>query len=391
MYGRKVSNRKRLEIPQAEIYQFLRASRRRQLLWITGILAFIVGSLIALRVAMVGAENTLYVGPIALAGLIGLFTAVKAGFSTRYASVILLGILTSLLALLGLLSGGLDGPAIVVAPFIPLLGVLVHGQRAGVVCALICAGIVIGFALAHKSGVEFSTHGYDVNQRSMVRAAFLVAFIIASTFVGNHFARISDAMAASIWQHATHDHLTGLANRRSLDHALDRELSVARRNKTPLSLMMIDIDHFKSFNDNNGHIVGDQCLKAVADSLQHTVRRPADIVARFGGEEFVVMLPDTPLDNAMLVGETLRNGIDRLKLPYSPNSKECVTVSVGIATTSSHSDSTAQALLSQADAALYEAKKRGRNRVETAAPCEQIADGIKSAANDGESIRTRQA
>lgn len=385
-----MSNRKRLEIPEAEIYEFLRASRRRQLLWITGILAVIVASLILLRTVMVGAGNSLYAGPIALTGLIILFTAVKLGFSTRYAAVILLGILTGLLALLGLLSGGLDGPIIVIAPFIPLLGTLIHGQRAGIICAAICTGIVCMFAIAHVTGVEFSTHGYDIEQRSIARAAFLIAFILASTFVGNYYARISDAMAASIWQHATHDHLTGLANRRSLDNSLSRELLIARRAKTPLSLLMIDIDYFKKYNDSNGHIMGDQCLQKIADCLHASVRRPADIVARFGGEEFVIMLPDTPLENAGLVAEKLRETIAQLKIPYKSGSAEYVTISIGVAATLSDDTFDAQDLLSRADTALYRAKESGRDRVEFADSSEEAVIS-RAAANDGQSIRSQLA
>lgn len=386
-----MSKRKRLEIPEAEIYDFLNTARRRQLLWVTGTLAVIVGSLILLRTIMVGAGNSLYVGPIALVGLLTLFTAVKLGFSTRYAAVILLGILTSLLALLGLLSGGLDGPVIVIAPFIPLLGTLIHGQRAGILCAVFCTIIISSFAIAHINGVEFSTHGYNVDQRSIVRAAFLIAFILASTFVGNYFARISDAMAASIWQHATHDHLTGLANRRSLDSALDREILIARRAKSQLSLLMIDIDNFKQYNDTNGHIKGDRCLKTIAENMQNNVRRPADIVARFGGEEFVVLLPGTPLENAAIVAEKIRQGVEQLKLPYAPGEETAVTISIGVATTLADDKHDAKQLLSRADTALYKAKENGRNRVQLAVMAEDATVSAINAANDGQSIRSQHA
>lgn len=383
--------KKRLEIPEAEIYEFLRASRRRQLLWITGILSVIVGGLILLRTMMVGAGNSLYAGPIALAGLVTLFAAVKFGFSTRYAAVMLLGILTGLLALLGLLSGGLDGPVVVIAPFIPLLGTLIHSRRAGIVCAAICTAIIGAFAIAHINGVSFSTHGYNVDQRSIVRAAFLIAFILASTFVGNYFARISEAMAASIWQHATHDHLTGLANRRSMDTSLARELLIARRAKSPLTLLMLDIDYFKKYNDTNGHIMGDRCLKLVAESLQNSVQRPADIVARFGGEEFVVLLPNTPPENAVIVAEKIRQGVAQLDIPYSPDEEDTLTISIGIASTLSDDKFDAKQLMSRADQALYQAKANGRNRVELAAIVEQPSARAEPAANDGQSIRSQQA
>lgn len=387
----KVSNNKRLEIPEAEIYEFLLASRRKQLLWITALLAGLVGSLILLRTVMLGSGNSLYAGPMAFTGLILLFTALKFGFSTRYAAVILLGLLTSLLALLGLLSGGLDGPVIVVAPFIPLLGTLIHGRRAGIVCAVISTCIIIAFAIAHTNGADFYSHGYNIEQRSVARAAFLIAFILASTFVGNYYARISDAMAASIWQHATHDHLTGLANRRSLDDSLARELFIARRAKSSLSVMLIDIDHFKKYNDINGHIMGDRCLRRVADSLRKNIMRPADIVARFGGEEFVILLPDTPMENAIMVAEKVRKGVEKLEMPYCADEETYVTISIGVASSLSNNNYDAEQLLSIADKALYQAKANGRNRFSIAAITDESAIGTKPAANDGQSIRSRQA
>lgn len=165
------------------------------------------------------------------------------------------------------------------------------------------------------------------------------------------------------------DALTGLANRRALDEVLDREWQRARRDEAPLSLLLIDADHFKLFNDSYGHPAGDSCLRRLADAAARMARRPADLVARYGGEEFAILLPGTEDTDAMALGERLRSAIAGLHLPHENNRPAgVVTVSIGVATARPWSDrgSTPAALVAAADAALYRAKDGGRNCVAVA-------------------------
>lgn len=173
------------------------------------------------------------------------------------------------------------------------------------------------------------------------------------------------------------DALTGLANRRQFDRCLEREWDRARRAASPMSLLMLDIDHFKQFNDHYGHQEGDRCLQVVAQSIQLTIRRPADEVARIGGEEFVVLLPDTDADGAVHMGRRLIDSMTALAWPHSQSpSSDHVTLSIGAATAPFHlmrdgaaafggnSLAASQAdLLQCADKALYQAKEMGRNDV----------------------------
>lgn len=162
------------------------------------------------------------------------------------------------------------------------------------------------------------------------------------------------------------DALTGLANRRRFDEALDREIAVARRSGKPLSLLMIDVDHFKAFNDAAGHPAGDACLKKVARGIRRAFKRAADMPARYGGEEFAVILPMTGAQGARQRAEKIRANLRRaqIKHPDSPTSR-FVTVSIGIATTRVTSDAqTPESLTSLADLNLYAAKESGRDRVE---------------------------
>ncbi len=160
-----------------------------------------------------------------------------------------------------------------------------------------------------------------------------------------------------------HDALTGVANRRTFDEFLDEQVKLASQNKSDLCLLMVDIDHFKGFNDKFGHLIGDEVLKTVAKSLMDSVRGK-DLVARYGGEEFAVILPLTPFQGAMVVAEALRKSIasSDLKRKDTGATIGSITVSIGVARMRPETDSCAS-LIARADEALYRSKKNGRNRV----------------------------
>ncbi|MGR9012478.1 MAG: diguanylate cyclase [Gammaproteobacteria bacterium] len=161
------------------------------------------------------------------------------------------------------------------------------------------------------------------------------------------------------------DGLTQIPNRRRFDETLLSEWKRATRDGTPLSLIMIDIDHFKQYNDHYGHGAGDVCLQKVAEELSKGVARPSDLVARYGGEEFVVILPETSQESALQIAERLRECIENMGLPHADSKVgPVVTISVGVASQIAISEkSLPQALSDTADKALYMAKEAGRNRV----------------------------
>lgn len=165
-------------------------------------------------------------------------------------------------------------------------------------------------------------------------------------------------------EESARDGLTGLANRRSFERWLGFEWRRSRRKKLALTLLFLDVDHFKAYNDTCGHPSGDVCLKRIASELQRTAARPGDMVARMGGEEFAVLLPETDGPGAEIVAERLRRAIEELKIahPGSPLSP-VVTVSVGVVTAIAAHGVATPALLEAADVALYRAKEQGRNRV----------------------------
>jgi diguanylate cyclase (GGDEF)-like protein len=163
------------------------------------------------------------------------------------------------------------------------------------------------------------------------------------------------------------DALTGIANRRHFDRALEREVRRARRDAQPLSLVFLDLDEFKLFNDSYGHTRGDEVLRKVAQTLDETFRRGGDLVARYGGEEFAVVLPGVDGRRAGLYAERLRRRIWRLAIPYNASQlTDRVTISGGVATIYPPANAGPDDLLFAADKALYRAKCLGRNRIASA-------------------------
>ncbi|MBJ7311047.1 diguanylate cyclase [Rugamonas sp. CCM 8940] len=166
------------------------------------------------------------------------------------------------------------------------------------------------------------------------------------------------------------DGLTGIANRRHFDVTMEKEQRRAKRGGSALSLLMIDIDNFKSYNDHYGHQQGDLCLIQVAAALAAVLKRPCDLMARYGGEEFAMILPDTDAAQAMLMAESIRQRTIELAIAHVPgmHKEPCITVSIGIATQRPGAALDAAALIGAADRALYLAKRSGRNRVESQPP-----------------------
>lgn len=168
--------------------------------------------------------------------------------------------------------------------------------------------------------------------------------------------RQADIMAAL-------DHVTGLANRRTFDRELSREWNRAVRERGSLTLLMIDIDHFKNYNDHYGHIAGDQCLQTIASIILKSMVRSTDLAARYGGEEFAVILPGSHGDGARIIAERLREAIIRASLPHQGSNWEQVSISIGVATVYPTRETHEIQLIEAADCALYQAKRNGRNQV----------------------------
>jgi len=163
---------------------------------------------------------------------------------------------------------------------------------------------------------------------------------------------------------AREDALTGLANRRYFNEVLESERKRAIRSRQLLSLILCDVDFFKSYNDHYGHVAGDKCLQVIGQILLQTFKRAGDLPARYGGEEFAIIFPDTPPGNAGLLAEKLRQGMMAQALPHAfSTAAEVVTLSFGVVEAQPNSERNAEWYINEADKALYRAKERGRNQV----------------------------
>lgn len=204
----------------------------------------------------------------------------------------------------------------------------------------------------------------------LVFGAGVIFIVLLSGYVIATLRRNSELQAArdQLERISLTDSLTGLANRRHFDQHLAQEWARAQREGTKVSLIMIDIDHFKSYNDEYGHPAGDQCLRRVAEALQGIAQRPVDLVARYGGEEFAIILPQTEAPTQ--VAEQCRQVVENLQLPHAFSEVATViTISAGVCSHRPGANDLPEALTEGADHALYQAKEAGRNRVMV---CEQL-------------------
>lgn len=237
----------------------------------------------------------------------------------------------------------------------------------GLLAALAAVALGIEIHLDHlpiyvaiSTGVSLGVAHFSERQE---RIAYLQSLLLASESA--KVKRLNEVLETI----ARTDPLTRVANRRHFDAQIAIEWERARREKASLSLLFVDVDHFKLFNDEFGHPEGDVCLERVASALTSVVRRPADLPARYGGEEFVMLLPNTDVAGARKLATDVLAAVDALRIPHSPRAgTPFVTVSVGIATLVPDESSVAQDLVTAADENLYRAKSEGRHRASYTPP-----------------------
>ncbi len=203
-------------------------------------------------------------------------------------------------------------------------------------------------ALAYRLRQTIGAHMEEQQQRLLAQAEML-----AQAQALNETRRL-----------AATDGLTGIPNRRMFDETLDREWYRCARAGAPVSVLILDVDFFKKYNDTYGHVAGDECLRSVAQAMASCMKRASDFCARYGGEEFAVILPGTPLDEALAIAESISNAVRDLRIAHAASATGYVSLSIGAATSMPGPETTKARLIGDADAALYRAKEAGRDRVE---------------------------
>ncbi len=249
-------------------------------------------------------------------------------------------------------------------PDLILLDVVMPGMDGFEVCSQLKASdttcnIPVIFVTAHTDAAQ-ETHGLSLGAVDFIAKPINPAVVRARVKTHLTLKFQSDLLRKLVFL----DGLSGVFNRRYFDQQLPLEWARATRANAPLSVIMLDVDHFKPFNDRYGHQAGDDCLRQIASTLKSGLKRPADLVARYGGEEFACILPDTPFDDAMGLAVELERQIRALHIPHALSSHDgVVTASFGLATRTVESVGDAQALVRLADQQLYTAKQTGRGRV----------------------------
>jgi diguanylate cyclase (GGDEF)-like protein len=247
-------------------------------------------------------------------------------------------------------------------PDLILLDVMMPGLDGYQVCRMLQAdpwtrSIPVIFVTARDHEAD-EARGLELGAVDYITRPFSESIVRARVRTHLELKRHRDALERLSYQ----DGLTGLDNRRRFDEYFVMAWRHAAREQAWLSLLMVDIDYFKGFNDKYGHLAGDQCLRVVARALRSCAHRPLDIVARYGGEEFAFILPNTNLEGATAVARRVLDDVLGLSIMHERSPvAECVTVSVGLASTIPKADAPFYRLIEEADQALYEAKEQGRN------------------------------
>lgn len=256
------------------------------------------------------------------------------------------------------LSGGVNSQVAYLLPLYPVMAALIGGYKESLIITIILAiGII--------SATIFSQHMTDLTgavyseQKSIDRGFWLTTSIIFSGVFGRFFLKRYTELTDQLKNENIQDPLTGLYNRRGLNLHFDKELVSADISSKPLSLILIDIDYFKKVNDMYGHDVGDVCLIELAHLLSQTIRKE-DIIARFGGEEFIIILPNAAINEALAIAENLRSLIYKEKFSHF---NLPLTITLGVTERHKENDN-ALKMVKRADKALYKGKDKGRNCVE---------------------------
>jgi diguanylate cyclase (GGDEF)-like protein len=307
--------------------------------------------------------------------LIGILMLLRRGVSPEACGNLLTGAAWYVYTAIACLTGGLWAPVMIWFATLPILSVLLSGPRAGAFWTATSAATVGWFALADRLGwslpVELPADSFFLVQSSGLVGLLFCVFLLVSVLKKMEFGARLDLRNANskLERQAATDGLTGIPNRHSFDCILAQEWSRHERARVPLSIALIDADFFKAFNDEYGHLAGDDCLRAVARAIKASIRRPSDFCARFGGEEFVIILPNTDEAGAVRVAEVVRTRVRSIAIPHPRSTVDSfVTVSIGVATVIPTSDRSRQDFLHDVDMALSRAKEPGRDRIIQVAP-----------------------
>lgn len=309
-----------------------------------------------------------YVGLVNCALALAVYAVVHGNRARAFEAQLILALGMVCLVPLLVVSGGVNSQFAFLIPIFPLSATMLSGNRLALVMCGVWLVVIGALTIAGPAVADLTGAGYH-HGKSVSRGVWATITVLVSTAFGCYFQIIYDRLTRRLQEQATSDHLTGLANRRALERALEAELLRARRNDTWVSVLLLDVDHFKGFNDRFGHATGDRCLQAIGRCLRNATRAGQDLVGRYGGEEFLVVNSATDPSRAREVADKLRQAIAAIDPGEATGAAAdiaigpgAVTVTIGVASVRGGGVRPDQ-LIDQADRALYAGKAAGRNRV----------------------------
>jgi diguanylate cyclase (GGDEF)-like protein len=294
------------------------------------------------------------------------FFYVKKAKPKDWQAMLLVATAILMLVPIVLVSGGNNSHFSYLFPIIPIFVSLVSNAKYTWITTLI---IVVCLVAIYFSSGLFPDYTYEAvpQNKTIARTIWLTFSVLFACKFGIEFNRIISTLGNKLSEQAEIDGLTGIRNRRSIMLFLQNAMDEAKLKNTDLSVLMIDLDHFKQINDNYGHLVGDKCLRATAQCLQQGVRRNTDQAGRYGGEEFIVVLNEVNEQKALEIAQQILTDIAQSPIDIDHEQQITVTASIGLCTRSGANISSIENLINLADQALYLAKNSGRNCVQKAA------------------------
>jgi len=339
--------------------------RKKLLVTLIWVVFIALGIGVAVKIYLLGETHPPWPALTLWVALAATFVYVRRGGATEIAVWAVIIAFFAGFTVSAIYTGGFEGPIAPLAPLLPGLVIMLLNPKAGWIGAVITLFLLSLVAFLQSSGL---TQALPIGDTGLVIIQYFVlaTACMVFTWIIADFAQKSNKVAATNLQNSRTDFVTGVANRRQINDTLEQEIERAGRSDNHLSVILIDVDHFKRFNDSNGHQAGDQCLSTVADVLSASAKRTMDVIGRYGGDEFIMILPNTDASAAARIAEKVRSEMLNRSLYYDGEHTDKLSLTLGVASLQGRAIKSAENLVKLADDALLHGKTNGRNTTSNA-------------------------
>lgn len=365
-----MKKRLRLRMYNSDIRSYIDHYRQLHVQFVVGLIALAEAVVVLTRLILTGWQGTYYIGWFILLAFTVMYFMIRNGHFVRYSAMVAVGLLIVQLMLLGLVSGGLDAPTVVTIALIPILATMLVSRRAGWICVVLCL-LYVGLITTMKHyNITLPETPLTRYPSDIVKGAVIAVVLVIINAIAWFYHAMNEELNEHILSQSSLDHATGIANRREIDEILLFEIKRARRANSIVSIILIEVDHFSDYVEFHGRTQASACLKRIAAQIKLSLQRPEDVVGRFIGESFLVVLPGTAMKGAEQVAQSIRSSIPRLQEFYGGDLDNVLTVSGGMAGGSGTDLPEPKVLIKRAEQALNLSKQSG-NRITLEDPIQQ--------------------